>query len=405
MAKRTNIIIASVIGALVIGAGLGILIWWLVTDKAMTDDGGIDDIDGSGDGADIGDNEYDVTELSGDGLGDIPYTAAYTNIRGAGNMFWWFYPTTSPRRSTTPLIVWLDGVTGVPPSLLANFGMFGPYDINMNVRNESWVEQYSLLFIDSPLGTGYSTLEDGNISTNLDQMTNHLIYTLKSFYSLHKEYLYAPLYIFGQGHGAQQAVSLAAKLKDIDHLAHLPTGVVIGNGIISPALALTKLGFYLEELGYIDGNGRSAVENISNIINKAVNEERFGEAFDRLLSLGKFVNENAGAVAVNLGHIVEKLTQESLQDPYNQRQFMKKLFGIRSINIMDEVIRPALGIPNSIKFDGQNENALRAVRSTFMIPAVDKVEYLLQNTNVSVTIYNGNLDAVSNTPGIYVFSN
>lgn len=90
-------------------------------------------------------------------------------------------------------------------------------------------------------------------------------------------------------------------------------GVILGNPVISPALALTKLGFYLEELGYIETNGRSAVENFSKQISSLVQTEAYEEAFDQFTSLGSFVNENTGAVAVNLAHIVEKLTRNSSQ--------------------------------------------------------------------------------------------
>lgn len=85
---------------------------------------------------------------------------------------------------------------------------------------------------------------------------------------------------------------------------------MIGNGIISPAVALTKLGFYLEELGYVDANGRSAIENLSSDISNLVNDGQVGDAFDIFINLGDFINDNAGAVAVNLAHIVEKLTRE-----------------------------------------------------------------------------------------------
>lgn len=87
-------------------------------------------------------------------------------------------------------------------------------------------------------------------------------------------------------------------------------GVVMGNGVISPALAMTKLGFYLEELGYIDANGRAAIETLSNETTTSLSNGDLGDAFDKFISLGQFVNDNAGAVAVNLGHIVEKLTRE-----------------------------------------------------------------------------------------------
>lgn len=78
-------------------------------------------------------------ELEGPGYGNTPYRAAFTRINNVGEVFWWFYPSLAFAPLTRPLVVWLDGVTGVPPSLLANLGMIGPHDINLQTRTNSWV--------------------------------------------------------------------------------------------------------------------------------------------------------------------------------------------------------------------------------------------------------------------------
>lgn len=88
-------------------------------------------------------------------------------------------------------------------------------------------------------------------------------------------------------------------------------GVVLGNTIISPGLTLTKLGFYLEEMGYIDANGRSAIEHYTDTTYDLVNKGEYDQAFDKFMALGQFVNEDAGAVAINLWNIVEKMTKVS----------------------------------------------------------------------------------------------
>uniref|UniRef100_A0A2A4K3U2 Uncharacterized protein n=1 Tax=Heliothis virescens TaxID=7102 RepID=A0A2A4K3U2_HELVI len=345
--------------------------------------------------------DFIVDQLKGEGFGDAQFTAAFTKIRDVGDIFWWFYPTTAARVGhKKPLILWLDGVTGIPPSLLANLGMIGPYDINSNKRENSWVDRYNLLFIDAPLGTGFSVPVNNNqIPTNVDENAKHLAITLKSFYTVHAAYRNAPLYIFGQAHGAQLALALAINLHQSKADSNL-RGVVLGNGIISPALAMTKLGFYLEELGYIDGNGRTAIESLSEETTAAVNLGNLGNAFDKFISMGQFVNENAGAIAVNLGHIVEKLTrQTAVTDYFGQGQYLRNVLNNTDFDIMDNVIGPALGIPATVKYDSGREYVIDAFRSTFMTPATDKVEYILQNTELTVSIYNGNLDAVSNTPG------
>ncbi|XP_026733002.1 serine carboxypeptidase-like 51 [Trichoplusia ni] len=377
MRKRTVIILICAVSAAIVAAGLGVLIWWLVTR----------------------DNSYTVIRLSGEGIGDSSYTAALTRIHDHGDMFWWFYPTVAASGTSRPLILWLDGVTGVPPSLSANLGMFGPYDINFNKRENSWVEQYNLLFIDAPLGTGFSTpLSKDEIPKTIEENAEHLATTLKSFYSVHGSYRNAPLYIFGQGYGAQLALALAIELQN--HRRLNPRGVVIANGIISPALVMSKLGFYLEELGYIADNGRPAIETLAKDVSDLVTAGNYRNAFDEFTSLGEFVNEKAGAIAVNLAYIVEKKTQETpnSRDYFGQYEYLRQV-SKADVDIMNSVVASALGIPPNVTFDANRDDVIDIFKSTFMIPATEKIEYILQNTDVAVSIYNGNLDAVSNTPG------
>lgn len=85
----------------------------------------------------------------------------------------------------------------------------------------------------------------------------------------------------------------------------------MGNGVISPALALTKLGFYLEEMGYVDATGRAVIEDFASETNSLVNSGQYEEAYDKFLTLGQLVNEEAGTVAVNLGRIIDKLTRNT----------------------------------------------------------------------------------------------
>ncbi|XP_013142909.1 PREDICTED: retinoid-inducible serine carboxypeptidase-like [Papilio polytes] len=338
-------------------------------------------------------NSYETIRLKGKGFSNVAHTVAFTKISGVGELFWLFWPSLAEYSPNQPLIVWLDGVTGVPPSLRANFEMFGPFGTNLR-RQESWIQYFNLLLIDAPVGTGYSKAEDeNNISTNFEDHVDNLVTILKSFYGIHEEYSNTPVYIFGQGHGAQLAVALAARLAQNNLFNNVVKGVGIGNGIISPAQALTKIGFYLEEFGKIDADGRKVVENFSDEINTLTNNGRYEEAFDLFLSIKKVVNINAGAGGLNLDDISEKLTRDKLQEYFNRR------LTADHYKLMEETVPPLIGLSGKVIYDGQRDAVLKAFRNSLMKPAVDKVEYLLQNTNISVTIYNGNLDAISNTPG------
>ncbi|XP_032515528.2 uncharacterized protein LOC116768799 [Danaus plexippus] len=378
--RKVTIFILVAIG-LVAVAGLGVLIWWLVSSD---------------------DPPYEIIELKGENIGNVSYTAAFTRVRGKGDVFWWFYPTLAETPTKRPLLLWFHGVTGLPASFLANFGMFGPYDVHLTKRNDSLVNDYNLLFVDASIGTGFSTAESEDRDLpSLDENVESLWRMLQSFYDVHNEYRESPIYLCSMGDGSHLVIPLVTKLAMEDNVSDQIKGVILGNPVISPALALTKLGYYLEELAYIDGRGRTEIESFSNLTYSLVQSESFERAFDQFSSIDNFVNNNAGAVSVNLNYIVEKLTRESNRDYFGQNNYVNRILGLsqNASVFMDTVVRPALGISNEIRYDGQREKAIQAFKSSYMKPIVHAVEHILNETNVNVTIYNGNLDAVSNTPG------
>lgn len=81
----------------------------------------------------------------------------YVEVREGAHMFWWLYYTTSNVDSHTkkPLLIWLQTGTGVSSSGNGNFEEIGPYDVNMNPRNTSWVSLASI----------YSYTHSNNIHT------------------------------------------------------------------------------------------------------------------------------------------------------------------------------------------------------------------------------------------------
>ncbi|CAG4985680.1 unnamed protein product [Colias eurytheme] len=379
MSKKFITIISVIVGILIL-AGLGVLIWWLVTDTSN--------------------DKFETILLEGDGLGQVKYNAAFTRIYGAGDIFWWFFPSTSGQ--SRPILLFLGGITGIPDSFLLNFGGIGPLDFNLNARNTSLVSDYHLLFVDSLIGTGFSQPEDKeSILTNMNDMVDNLKYTLESFYGHNDDYEDAPLYIYAQGDASLLAIPLATQLVEDEDYSDKLKGIFLGNPIISPALTLTNLGFYLEELAYVDGDGRAAIEEFSSSLSYLVSTKNLEEAFDQFLSLGEFINEKAGAVAVNMGYIVEKLTRNSVRDYFGQSAYLNRVIpsDIDMKRFMKETVGPALGISNDINYDGNRDDVVKAFRPLYMEPIVDKVENILNNSDVRVTIFNGNLDAVSNTPG------
>ena len=64
-----------------------------------------------------------------------------------------------------------------------NFQEIGPQDVNLKERKTSWIKYANLLFIDNPVGTGYSYVTNSNAyATNNQQIANDLVELMKNFF-------------------------------------------------------------------------------------------------------------------------------------------------------------------------------------------------------------------------------
>ena len=83
----------------------------------------------------------------------------YVTVRANAHMFWWLYgaDTEEPsERLSKPLIMWLQGGPGASSTGYGNFEELGPLTADLMPRNTSWTRAANVLFVDNPVGTGFS---------------------------------------------------------------------------------------------------------------------------------------------------------------------------------------------------------------------------------------------------------
>ena len=95
----------------------------------------------------------------------------YVKVRENAFMFWWLYgaQTTDPsQRLDKPLIMWLQGGPGASSTGFGNFEELGPLTVDLKPRNTTWLRAANVLFVDNPVGTGFSYVtENSAFTTNV----------------------------------------------------------------------------------------------------------------------------------------------------------------------------------------------------------------------------------------------
>ena len=171
-----------------------------------------------------------------------PSYAGYLTVNKThdSNLFFWFFPAQSGDTSA-PLLVWLQGGPG-SSSLFGLFAEQGPILVdkqqNLHPRNITWNSKYHLLFIDQPVGTGYSfTKSDDGYVRNEDEVARDLYSMLTQFMQIYTEYSACPFYVTGESYGGKYVPAIVYKIHVENPQASVRInlkGMAIGDGLIDP---------------------------------------------------------------------------------------------------------------------------------------------------------------------------
>ncbi|XP_065846356.1 uncharacterized protein [Oscarella lobularis] len=156
-----------------------------------------------------------------------------------------------------PLILWLTGGPGCA-SDLALLAENGPFLMNETTKelyyNEfGWNSFANLLYIDQPLGTGFSYLTNQKkYVTNESEVAADLLYFMAQFYSRYPQYANADLYIIGESYAGHYIPATAAlMLKTDSQFSKNLKGIAIGNGWVDPLRQYYSYGSFAYSQGLL----------------------------------------------------------------------------------------------------------------------------------------------------------
>lgn len=123
------------------------------------------------------------------------------------HLFYWFFKHQDPQ---APLLVWLNG----GPGATSMFGLFlengplrvrrngtGPDDFVMTAADASWADQYNIIFLDQPVGTGFS-FGDSALTSMKDGSEEFLKFILE-FLKKYPEFKKRPMFLTGESYAGK----------------------------------------------------------------------------------------------------------------------------------------------------------------------------------------------------------
>ncbi len=166
-------------------------------------------------------------------LNETLYTG-FLPVGSKGTLFYWLFESRSDPKQD-PLIIWLSGGPGCSSSL-ALFVENGPFTINedlsLKANPYSWNQNANLLFVDQPVGTGYSKgseMEKDEVGLGADFYT-FLVEFFETYPTLKKR----PLFITGESYAGHYIPVIATEIVKQRNPEINLVGVAIGNGWVDP---------------------------------------------------------------------------------------------------------------------------------------------------------------------------
>lgn len=175
-------------------------------------------------------------------FGQYPTDAGFIQVDAASNANLYFYYLKSQGNPTTdPVVLWLQG----GPGCSSLFGLYvenGPYmikaDGSFKENPYTWTKNASVIWIDSPVGTGYSYVNNDDYPSDEQTISNDLYTALYTFFfKLHPELAKLPFYIFGESYAGKYVPWLASTVLKQNQKAPQKINLVaigIGDGWVNP---------------------------------------------------------------------------------------------------------------------------------------------------------------------------
>ncbi|XP_026467969.1 retinoid-inducible serine carboxypeptidase-like [Ctenocephalides felis] len=349
------------------------------------------------------------------GIGPGEQDWGYVTVREGAHMFWWLYHTTAPVSDSAerPLVVWLQGGPGASSTGYGNFEELGPLDINLNERNYTWVKEMNVLFIDNPVGSGFSyTDKYEHFTKNNHDIAMDLVQLMHVFFKLQPKFKTVPFYVVAESYGGKMAAEFVYELYNEIQAGKIECnlkGVVLGDSWISPMDSVWAWAPYLYNNGIVDKKGYNAIMEAANETQEAFDDRDFEEATNKW-AYTEYVIMNYTS-NVDFYNILEKVSERNkraLMEAFESstRDGLFELmanYGRRAADplntLMNGLVAEVLDIPKDVRWGQQSSQTFQVLKGDFMKPCIEMVENLLNKTDLEVVVFTGQLDLIVNTPG------
>ena len=190
--------------------------------------------------------------------------------------------------ATAPLVLWLTGGPGCS-SELAVFYEQGPYrlgkDGSVSTNPHSWTEIANVLFVDQPVGTGFSYADDSAAYVKSEEgVATDMWEFLQTFMKQFPQYSKLDFFVTGESYAGHYVPAISSKI--VRNNAKLGAGEVeirlqglaIGNGLVDPATQYGEYVPYAQSKGLVTHKQAVSLNRTAHACQKSIRAGHKGTA-------------------------------------------------------------------------------------------------------------------------------
>ncbi|XP_050352967.1 venom serine carboxypeptidase-like [Nymphalis io] len=197
------------------------------------------------------------------------------------NLYFWYFPAFNKNKNA-PVVLWLQGGPG-GSSLFGLFTENGPIVAKkegFSARKYHWALKNHLIFIDNPVGTGFSFTDKHGYCSDEQCIAKGLYTCMQQFFKLFPSLRHNEFYITGESYAGKYIPSLAMEIHN-RNLQNEPKinlkGLALGNAYCDPINQM-DYGNYLYQHGLIDNGQRNFFNKMQAEIVKNIQKENWVDA-------------------------------------------------------------------------------------------------------------------------------
>lgn len=283
-----------------------------------------------------------------------------------------------------PLIVWLQGGPG-SSSNFGNYGEIGPFEViasndtlgpnySFTPRNTTWNKLAHLLFIDQPIGTGFSNAFQNDYVKTTYEAAEHFQIFLARFYQLFPNFIGEDLYFVGESYAGHWVPYFANYILSNASNSYINLrGVAIGNAWVDPPHQTAVYSTFCYAAGLLTQKERDYFKVIEAKSLIAMYQGDYDYANDLANFLLDYVTEKRGISMFNY-----RLFVQSAQDDYAGNGYDKWL------NTTEAQKR--LGVPYPYNYSDGSDEVFNALNADGAVSVLDAFRQVLAKLKVLIFV-------------------